>query len=322
MRSDFDPGLRSAARFMPRAAVGPRTLGLVRCLERVAGRIAPIARVLRRADPSGGPSHEDVGAVSVRVHRPRAELPAPHPALLWIHGGGYVIGRAVQDDAFCRVVAERLGVLVAAVDYRLAPEHPFPLPLEDCHDALVRLARRPDVDDERVAVGGASAGGGLAAALALLARERGEVKLALQLLSYPMLDDRTATRNDIDERCFRLWNNRANRFGWESYLGAVPGSRDVSGLAAPARHVDLAGLPRAWMGVGTLDLFYDEDLAYADRLRAAGVECEIEIATGAFHGFDTVCPNASISRRFRSAQLRALAGALCADETDDVADHM
>ena len=127
--------------------------------------------------------------------------------MLWIHGGGYVIGSAAQDDAVCRHLAHELGRLVAAVDYRLAPEHPFPVPLHDCHDALVWLANRGDVDADRVAIGGASAGGGLAAALALLARDRAEVRPAFQLLSYPMLDDRTALRTDIDERHFRLWNN-------------------------------------------------------------------------------------------------------------------
>ena len=126
---------------------------------------------LRRPGP--GVDVEALGAISVRVHRPPSRASAPFPAVLWIHGGGYVIGSAGQDDAVCRHLAEELGALVAAVDYRLAPEHPFPVPLHDCHDALVWLAGRGDVDAERVAIAGASAGGGLAAALALLARDRG-----------------------------------------------------------------------------------------------------------------------------------------------------
>jgi acetyl esterase/lipase len=208
------------------------------------------------------------------LHHPPVGTPAPYPALLWIHGGGYVIGTAAQDDPLCRLIAERLGVLVAAVDYRLAPEHPFPAPLDDCYDALTWLTARTNVDAHRVAIGGASAGGGLAAALALLTRDRGEIQLALQLVSYPMLDDRTALRTDVDERNFRLWNCKANRFGWQSYLGAAPGTGAIAGLAAPARHQDLSGLPPAWVGVGTLDLFYNEDIAYAERLRAAGVDCD------------------------------------------------
>jgi acetyl esterase/lipase len=252
---------------------------------------------------------ERVGAITVRLHHPRATARTT-PALLWAHGGGYVMGTAAQDDALCRVVAEQLNVLVAAVDYRLAPEHPFPVPLEDCHDALVWLAARPDVDAERIAIGGASAGGGLAAALALLARDRGVVTPALQLLSYPMLDDRTTVRTDIDERHLRLWNCASNRFGWSCYLGTTPGRPAVPGGAVPARHDDLSGLPPAWIGVGALDLFYEEDLAYADRLRAAGVACEVEVVDGAFHGFDSVRPNASVTQRYRAAQLQALAGPL------------
>jgi acetyl esterase/lipase len=249
-----------------------------------------------------------VAAISLRVHRP-APSERPLPALLWMHGGGYVIGTAAQDDALCRRFAHELGIIVVSVDYRLAPEQPFPVPLHDCYDALAWLAHQPDVDSTRIAVGGASAGGGLAAALALLARERGEVQLVFQLLAYPMLDDRTATRPGVDERNFRLWNPKANRFGWQSYLGPLERT-EVSGLAAPARFDDLGHLSPAWIGVGTLDLFYEEDVAYADRLRAAGVECQLDVVKGAFHGFDLVQPKAGVSQAFHSAQVAALATAL------------
>jgi acetyl esterase/lipase len=250
-----------------------------------------------------------VAAVSVRVHRP-SPANTSSPAMLWIHGGGMVMGTAAQDDAICRRFAEELGIIVAAVDYRLAPEHPFPVPLHDCYDALLWLAGQKDVDASRLAVGGASAGGGLAAALALLARQRGELGLALQLLAYPMLDDRTATRPDVDDRNRRLWNNKANLFGWQSYLGHPPGWGAIDGLAAPARFDDLSGLPPAWIGVGTLDLFYEEDVAYANRLRAAGVDCELDVVQGAFHGFDVIRPKSGVSQSFRSAQVTALAAAL------------
>ncbi len=230
--------------------------------------------------------------------------------MLWIHGGGMVMGTAAQDDAICRHFSEELGITVAAVDYRLAPEHPFPVPLDDCHDALRWLAHQPGVDTTRIVVGGASAGGGLAAGLALLARRRGEVRLAFQLLSYPMLDDRTATRVDSGARKRRLWSNASNRFGWQSYLGRAPGGGDVDGLAAPARADDLAHLPPAWIGVGTADLFYEEDVAYAERLNAAGVACALDVVQGAFHGFDVIRPNAGVARAFRTAQTAALAAAL------------
>jgi acetyl esterase/lipase len=172
---------------------------------------------------------------------------------------------------------------------------------------------RTDVNSNRIAIGGASAGGGLAAALALLARERGMVHPVFQLLSYPMLDDRTVLRTDIDERYFRLWNSRANAFGWRSYLNCEPGSPEVTALAAPARNDDSSRLPPAWIGVGTCDLFYDEDLTYAQQLKAAGIPCETHIVDGAFHGFDSVRPRAAITSRYRDAQIRTLAAALCID---------
>ena len=265
-------------------------------------------RLLARARKRGV-AVQTLGPTSVRVHQPTAS-DGPLPALLWVHGGGYVLGSAAQDDSVCGHFAQSLGIVVAAVEYRLAPEHPFPVPLHDCYAALTWLARQPQVDPARIAVGGASAGGGLAAALALLAHERGEVQLALQLLAYPMLDDRTAARTDIAEDNFRLWNNTSNRFGWQSYTGYPPGSVEVSGLAAPSRYDDLSGLPPAWIGVGTLDLFHDEDLAYESRLREIGVKCELKIVRGAFHGFDMVRPKAGVSQAFRFSQMAALAAAL------------
>jgi acetyl esterase/lipase len=295
---EFDPDLRRSARWLPRTIVGPRTLGTIRMLTRLASRI-----------PKKDVDVEPVGPVSVRVHRP-GSIEEPPAALLWIHGGGYVLGSAAQDDSLCRHFAETLGIVVAAVEYRLAPDHEFPVPLHDCYAALTWLARQRSIDPARIAVGGASAGGGLAAALALLAHERGEVELAFQLLSYPMLDDRTATRTDIDESMFRLWNNKANRFGWQAYTGCRPGSDGIGGLAAPARYEDLSGLPPAWIGIGTLDLFYEECLAYVSRLRGAGVPCQLDVVTGAFHGFDVVRPKAGVAREFRSAQVAALAQAL------------
>lgn len=293
----FHPDLRAGARWLPRRGIGPRTLGAARLLTRLAGR--------RNAH---GAQVQDLGPISLRVHG-TIDPQAKRPALLWIHGGGFVLGTAAQDDGLCRHLADKLGIVVVAVDYRLAPEHPFPIPLHDCYEALTWLAAWPGVDADRLAIGGASAGGGLAAALSLLAKERGEVKPVLQLLSYPMLDDRTVARVDIDERNFRLWDNKANKFGWSSYTGVTPGSVGVSALAAPARYEDLSGLPATWMGVGTLDLFYDEDLAYARRLEEAGIKCELNVIEGAFHGFDAVSRRAQVSRTFHASQIAALAAA-------------
>lgn len=223
-----------------------------------------------------------------------------------------VIGSAAQDDALCRRLAKRHGAVVAAVDYRLAPEHPFPAPLDDCHDALVWLASQPDVDPNRIVIAGASAGGGLTAGLALLAQDRGDVRPAFQVLVYPMIDDRTVLRHDLDERNFRMWTNRSNRYGWSSYLGCAPGSPDMSAYAAPARATDnqLAQLPPAWIGVGSLDLFHDEDVLYAERLRSVGVDCELNVVPGAFHAFDGLARKAPVTRGFNASRDAAIAAAL------------
>lgn len=295
------PELRRRARVIPRHAVSARSLPVLRALTR------PLTRV-----PVSGGEVATVGDLSVRVHRPKDAGPGPLPAVLWIHGGGYVIGVAAQDDGICRRLADGLGAIVAAVDYRLAPDHPFPTPLHDCHDALVWLAGRDDVDAGRVAVAGASAGGGLAAAVGLLARERGEVALVAQALSYPMVDDRTVLRTDLDERGQRLWTQRSNRFGWESYLGRPPGGDGVDPLAAPARAADLTGLPPTWIGVGTCDLFHDEDVAYARHLRSAGVDCTLLVVDGAYHAFDVAQGRSHLASVFNASQLDFLRGALAA----------
>ncbi len=242
----------------------------------------------------------------VRLFRPVGAT-GPTPALLWIHGGGYVIGTAKQDDRLCRRFSKRLGIAVASVEYRLAPEHPYPMPLEDCYSALTWLAGLPAVDSDRVAIAGASAGGGLAAALALLARDRGSseggVTPAFQVLVYPMLDDRSSATAESPN--YRLWNTRSNRFGWTAYLGDTDPR-----VAVPVRRDDLGGLPPAWIGVGTHDLFHDEDLAYAARLTEAGVPCHVEVVPGAFHGFDMVVPKAQVSQRFFDSQCDSLRAAL------------
>jgi acetyl esterase/lipase len=289
--SEFHPELRRVARYIPKQIVAPVTLPIIRAAERLMWRRRPPSDIEVLTLPSG---------VGVRLFRP-VDATGPTPALLWIHGGGYVIGKAAQDDVVCRRYAREFGATVASVDYRLAPEHPYPAPLEDCYSALQWLVRLPSVDPARVAIGGASAGGGLAAALALLTRDRGEIDLAAQLLVYPMLDDRTVDRRDLDNPGHRLWNQSSNKFGWSSYLGDA--DREV---AVPARREDLSGLPPAWLGVGTFDLFHDEDLAYAERLKAAGVPCEVEVVPGAFHGFDGIVPKADVSQSFFNSQQAVL----------------
>jgi acetyl esterase/lipase len=292
--ADFHPDLARRARFIPRRIISPYTLPLLRAT----------GRLMDRRTPAGVEVLVTASGAHVRLHRP-PDATGAGPALLWIHGGGYLIGSAAQDDAICRRFARQLGVTVAAVDYRLAPEYPYPIPLEDCYAALTWLASLPAVDPTKVAIGGASAGGGLAAALALLARDRGEVHAVAQLLVYPMLDDRSATREGLDDPHHRLWTQKANVYGWSSYVGDA--DPDV---AVPARRDDLTGLPPAWIGVGTNDLFHDEDVVYAERLEAAGVACEVEIVPGAFHGFDGVASKAPVSQAFFTSQVDWLRRAL------------
>lgn len=255
--------------------------------------------------PTGAPD------VAMRVFQP-VGISTAAPAMLWMHGGGMVIGSPEQDDRTNSAFVRKLGITVAAVRYRLAPDNPAPAAVEDAYAALLGLAAQAaelHVDPTRIAVGGASAGGGVAAGLALLAHDRGEVNVAFQLLIYPMLDDRTTRRTDIGSRDVRVWTPKSNRFGWGAYLGAALGGPAVSPYAAPARRDDLGGLPAAWIGVGTLDLFHDEDVEYARRLNAAGVPCELYTVNGAFHAFDAVFPAAPVTGAFWREQARALAAA-------------
>jgi acetyl esterase/lipase len=302
--ADFHPDLARVARFIPRTLITPYTLPLLRGVDRLLTRGA--ARQAADVDVLTLTS-----GVGIRLHRPPGATGSA-PGMLWIHGGGLLIGTAAQDDAICRRFARELGITVAAVDYRLAPEHPYPVPLEDCYAALTWLAGLPAVDPRSVVIAGASAGGGLTAALALLARNRGEIDVAAQVLVYPMLDDRSSTAEGIDGSGHRLWTQTSNRYGWSSYLGDADPN-----VAVPSRREDLSGLPPAWLGVGTLDLFHDEDVAYAERLRAAGVPCQLEIVDGAFHGFDGIAPKAPVSQAFSNSQIDFLRQTLKQTEPAD-----
>lgn len=226
--------------------------------------------------------------------------------MLWIHGGGFVVGSLEQDEPRNISLACELGMVIVAFDYRLAPEHPFPAALDDCYAVLRWLhsnATALGIDKDRIAIGGSSAGGGLAAGLVLLAHDRAEMPVALQLLIYPMLDDRTALKAKLESPHHRLWNAKSNAFGWSAFLGQAPGSDEISEYAAPARRADLSGLPPAWIGVGTIDLFHDEDVDYARRLVQAGVSCHLQVIEGAFHAFDYLKPKAEVVRLFQHSYM-------------------
>jgi acetyl esterase/lipase len=228
------------------------------------------------------------GGPDVRVLRYRpAGAGAPLPAILHIHGGGHVVGLPELNDVRNAGWTERLGCVVVSVDYRLSPEAPYPAALDDCHAVLVWLHERAadfGIDATRITIAGESAGGNLAAGLCLRARDAGEHPVRAQLLVYPMLDDRhDRPRNPYCGEF--VWTPDLNIFGWTSLLGS---RTDVPAEAAPARADDLAGLPPTLIGVGTLDLFVDEDIDYARRLIAAGVPTDLLVVAGAFHGFDAM----------------------------------
>lgn len=249
--------------------------------------------------------------VPVRIYTPEKKK-GLLPGLIWIHGGGYILGSAEQDDPLVKQLCLNAGCIAVSVDYCLAPEHPYPEPLEDCYTALRWLslqAGQIGVDASRIAVGGASAGGGLAAGLALLARDRAEVRVSFQLLIYPMLDDRN-TGTSGRKRDALFWDLRNNYTGWKAYLGCEPGGEKIACYASPSRAENLAGSPPAYIAVGDLDLFALEDIDYAARLISAGVPCELHVYPGAPHAFDMMAPEADITRRFRHDIYRALRRAL------------
>jgi acetyl esterase/lipase len=255
-------------------------------------------------------ARRDGGEIRIVVYEPDVPRARPSGALLWIHGGGMVFGVPEQSHETCAHVARELGILVASVDYRVAPEDPFPAPLDDCMDALAWLhAHAGDlgIDPDRLAVGGDSAGGGLAAAVSQRAHDEGELAVAFQALVYPMIDDRTVLRDGPDTL---VWSRASNRFGWTAYLGRAPRWDDAPAYAAPARREDLRGLPPAWIGVGDIDLFHDEDVDYARRLQEAGVPCELHVVPGMFHGADGIVRRASASVEFRDRLTDALRGAV------------
>jgi len=235
------------------------------------------------------------------------------PGILHIHGGGYVLGSPEMTGPTDAAYASQLGAVVVSVDYRLAPETSYPGPVEDCYAGLAWLhaqANALGVDPECVVVTGESAGGGLAAALVLLAKHRGEYPVAFQHLVFPMLDDRTVTHPDPSPYLGQfVWTPESNRYGWTSLLGGPPGAPDVSPFAAPARATDLSGLPPTFMICGALDLFLEEDLEYARRLIRAGVPTELHIYPGAPHGFMLI-PEAEISKTFTRDSMAALARAV------------
>lgn len=227
-------------------------------------------------------------------HQPRPGV----PGLLWMHGGGYAIGAPEQGEAFIRRFIEASGCVVVAPDYTLSIDAPYPAALEDCYAALLWLkanAGKYGVRTDQLMVGGDSAGGGLAAALSLYARDRGEVAIAFQMPLYPMLDDRMDTESARDNNA-PAWNSKSSEAAWRLYLDKRFGTNDVPAYAAPARAADLGGLPPACFYVGSLEPFRDEAKTYAERLQKSGVRVRFRVFDGCFHAFDMLCGRTAVAR--------------------------
>lgn len=237
------------------------------------------------------PGQDGKPDVRVLVYRP-ADAVGNLPVVLHFHPGGYIMGGPFMRDARNRFLAKAVGCVIASVVYRLAPEHPYPAALEDAYTALSWLhadGARFGADTTRIAISGDSAGGGLAAALAQMAHDKGEIPILFQVLTYPMLDNRSGSA--IDRGAFvgqYMWSGEANRFAWQALLGEDHPEQDPRPYAVPAHRAELAGLPPAFIAVGALDLFAEEDIDYARRLLRAGVPTELHVYPGAFHGFDSI----------------------------------
>lgn len=254
---------------------------------------------------------EHAGPVPLWSYTPPGE--GPFPAIYWIHGGGMISGTLRADQPYCTALAEATGCVVIAVDYRLAPEHPHPVPVEDCYAGLEWVGGHSSelgIESHRLAIGGSSAGGGIAAAVALMARDRGGPALAFQYLMYPMLDAAQTSPSSLEFSGIPTWSRERNAFAWQCLLGSSNGSDDVCHYASPTQAQDLTGLPPAMIQVGELDLFRDEDVTYASRLLHAGVPTELHVYPGAYHGFELVAPAAGISRQALEDRNRALIRAL------------
>lgn len=308
-----DPDLRATALEMlkaPRPSLAPASLATRReeALARVRPPSAnPAVRQVTIPGPQGAPNVSAylIGAVASG---------APKPVILYVHGGGYISGAAAEAVPELQLIAEALDCLALTVEYRLAPETPFPGAREDLYAAftwLHRTAGEIGVDRNRVVIMGESAGGGLAASLTFAARDRAEFPVAFQMLIYPMLDDRTASSRSMAPQFGRVaWTPADNRFGWTALLGRPAGAANVPSGSVPSRATSFAGLPPTFIGVGALDLFFEEDVEFARRLSNDMTPVELLVVPGAFHGFYKSAPEAAVSKQFKAAYRDALRRAL------------
>jgi acetyl esterase/lipase len=268
--------------------------------------VAPNPRVTFEDRTVPGPDGEP--DISVRIYRP-VESTGQLPGIYFIHGGGMILGDIEGEDAAATRLCDEVGAVVVSVEYRLAPEHPHPAPVEDCYAGLVWTAKNASelgIDADRLAIFGASAGGGLALATALVARDRGGPQVRFLMPVYPMIDDRNQTPSSHEITDIGIWDRAGNIEAWAWYLGG----KEADEYAAPSRAEDVSGLPPTFIDVGTVDLFRDEDIAFAQRLMQAGVPTELHVYPGSYHASETFAPDAALSQRIWAVRLDALRRAL------------
>ena len=268
--------------------------------------VAPNPRVASEDRTVPGP--DGAPDLKVRIYRP-VESAGQLPGIYFIHGGGMILGDIEGEDAAATKLCDEVGAVVVSVEYRLAPEHPHPAPVEDCYAGLTWTAKNAaelGIDADRLAIFGASAGGGLTLATALVARDRGGPQVRFLMPIYPMIDDRNETPSSHEITDIGIWDRAGNLEAWAWYLGG----KEADEYAAPSRAEDVSGLPPTFIDVGTVDLFRDEDIAFAQRLMQAGVPTELHVYPGSYHASETFAPDAALSQRIWAGRVEALRRAL------------
>jgi acetyl esterase/lipase len=311
----FDPELSAALAALPAELLRPMRAEDIPAQRELLAQMSPADDDVLRRDGAveleerqipGPPGTRDLSVLILRPARGQGGQERALPGVYHTHGGGMVMGTSRTGADELALWVDEVGVVAVSVEYRLAPEHPHPAPVEDCYAGLVWTGEHCDelgIDPSRLIIAGGSAGGGLAAGTALMARDRGGPALSHQILMCPMLDDRGVTQSSQELDGEGIWDRTSNVTGWTALLGDARGGPDVSPYAAPARAQDLTGLPAAFIDVGSVETFRDEDIEYAARLSRAGISVEFHLWPGGFHGFDGLAPQTALAQAARATRL-------------------